>query len=72
MLVGDLTQCILLYFVRDLKPAWMNVQHSLIQELMLYEFKRDYNVEETAKNILFVLFNVISTYLFDLIPKPLE
>ena len=29
----------------------MNVQHSLIQELMLYEFEMDHNAAEVTKNI---------------------
>ena len=31
----------------------MNVQHSLIQELMLYKFRLDHNIEEVSKNICY-------------------
>ena len=37
----------------DLKTAQMNVQHNLIQELMLYKFKLGYNTEEAIKNIYY-------------------
>ena len=43
----------LLDYLSDLKSAQMNVQHSLIQELMLYQFKQGHNaVEETKKKIV--------------------
>ena len=35
----------------DLKVAWMNVQCSLIWELLLYDFKLDHNTIEATKNI---------------------
>ena len=35
----------------DLKATQMNVQHSFIQDLMLYMFKLDHNAMEAAKNI---------------------
>ena len=37
----------------DLKTAQMNGQHSLIQELMLYNFKLDHNTMKATKNICF-------------------
>ena len=36
IVVGELTGCALFHSECDLKAAQMNVQHSLIQELMLY------------------------------------
>ena len=38
MVVGVLTCCTLLHSLCDLKAAQLNDQHSLILELMLYEF----------------------------------
>ena len=35
----------------DLNVAQMNVQHTLIWELMLYKFKPGYNAAEATKNI---------------------
>ena len=37
--------------VCDLKATHMNMQYSLIQELMLYKFEVGHNVVEAAKNI---------------------
>ena len=37
----------------DLKAAQMNVQHSLIRKLMLYEFEPGHNATEATKNICF-------------------
>ena len=51
MVVGVLTCCALLYFVCDLKAVQLNVQLSLIQEFMLYEFKLGHNAAEATKNI---------------------
>ena len=51
MLVGVLTCCALLHLMCDLKPTKMNVQCSLIQELMLHEFKLDHKAVKTTKNI---------------------
>ena len=35
----------------DLKATWMNMQHSLIQEFKLYEFKLGHNTTEATKKI---------------------
>ena len=43
----------MLHLVYDLKTAQINVQCSLIQELMLYEFKKDNNLAEATKNICY-------------------
>ena len=43
----------LLHSICNLKAAQMSVQHSLIQEIMLYEFKQDHNISETTQNICF-------------------
>ena len=51
VVVGTLTCCALLHSLCDLKEAQMNIQHSLIQELMLYVFKLGDNVIEATKNI---------------------
>ena len=51
MVVGVLACCALLHSMWDSKAAQMNVQHSLIQELMLYKFKLDHNIKKTIKNI---------------------
>ena len=42
-----------------MKAAQINKQHSLIQELILYEFKLGYNVIETTKNIYTKLEGVV-------------
>ena len=51
MIVGTLTRA-LLHTVGwgDLKAARMNVQHSLMQEHMLYKLKLNHNTTETTKN----------------------
>ena len=49
VLVGALTYSA--YSVYDLKVMLMNVQHSLIQELILHEFKLCYNTKEATKKI---------------------
>ena len=54
VVVGILTQCALLHFVCDLKASKMNIQHSLIQGLMLYEFKVGHNIITATKKICFV------------------
>ena len=51
MVVGVLTCYALLHSMCNLKAAQMNVQCSLIQELMLYELKRGHNAIEANKNI---------------------
>ena len=44
MIVGVLTHCVL-------KAKEMNMEHSIIQELILYEFKLGHNAVKTTKNI---------------------
>ena len=44
-----MTSYALLYPMCNLKAAYMNVQHSLILQLMLLEFKLSHNVEEAVK-----------------------
>ncbi len=51
VVVGALTCCALLHSMCDLKVTQMNMQHNLIQELMLYEFELDYITVEATKNI---------------------
>ena len=51
MVVGALTHCALLHSICDLKATQMNMQFSLIEELMFYEFKLGHNVMEVTKNI---------------------
>ena len=49
--VGALSRCTLLHSVCNFKATQMNVQHSLIQQPMLYEFKLGRNTTEATKNI---------------------
>ena len=51
VVVGVLTCCALLYCVRHLKDAQMNMQHSLIWELILYKFELCHNTAESTKDI---------------------
>ena len=51
VVVGVLTCPALFHSVGDLKAVQMNVQHSLIQEFMLYKFELDHSNTETSKNI---------------------
>ena len=51
VVVGARTRGSLLHFVSDLKFAQMNVQRSLIRELILHGFDRRRNASEAAKNI---------------------
>ena len=51
MIVNTMTLCAMLPSVHDLKSTEMNMQLSLIQEYMLYNFKLDYNTIEATKNI---------------------
>ena len=37
--------------LHDLKATQMNIQHSLIQEIMIYKFKLNHNATEATKNI---------------------
>ena len=48
VVVGALTRCALLHSECDFKVTKLNVQHSLIQELMLHEFEHS---AEVIKNI---------------------
>ena len=50
VVVGTLTHCAMLQSMYDLKSTQVNTQHSLIQQLILYEFKLGHNVIEVAKN----------------------
>ena len=51
IVVGVLTHSVLLHFTCDLKATKMNVQCSLIQELMLYKFELSCNATEVTKDI---------------------
>ena len=51
MVVGVLTHCALLHSMHDLKAAQVYVYQSLIQKLMLHEFKLGHNTTEATKNI---------------------
>ena len=50
VVVGMLIHDALLHSVCDLKAAKINMQHSLISELILYKFKLGHNTTETTKN----------------------
>ena len=45
------TRCALIHSVWDLKAAQINVQRTLIRELVFYEFKLGHNATEVTKNI---------------------
>ena len=49
MVVGVLTCCTLLHSVYDLKAIQMNVQHSLIQKIILYKFELGHNTADVTK-----------------------
>ena len=51
LLAGVLTRSALLLSVRDLKVTQMNVQGSLIRELVLHEFELCHSAAEVNKNI---------------------
>ena len=51
VVVGVLIRCALFYSVCDLKAAEMNVQRSLIPELIFYALKLGYNAMEETQNI---------------------
>ena len=51
VVVSAMTCCVLVHSMYDLKAAHMNVQQSLIWELMLYKFELCHNAVEAAKNI---------------------
>ena len=53
MVVGVLMRCAHCFTPCDLKALLMNVQHSLIWELMLCGFELDHNVTEAMKNICY-------------------
>ena len=49
--VGVVIHCPLLHSICDLKAVQMNLQCSLIWELMLYEFEQGHDTMEVTKNI---------------------
>ena len=51
IVVVSVLTCALFHSVCILKATQINVQHSLIQELMLYKFELDHNGAEVTKNI---------------------
>ena len=51
VVVGVLTYYALLHSMCDLKPAQLNGQYSLIQELKLYKYKQGHNGMEATKII---------------------
>ena len=51
VVVGALTCCALLNSVRDLKAVQMNVQRSLIREVMLYKFELGHKTAKATQNI---------------------
>ena len=53
MPVAALICCVVLHTVRDSKAAQVNVQHSLIGELLLYEFELGHYSEEGRKIICY-------------------
>ena len=57
VVVGALTPCAFLRCLYDLKAVRMNVQSSLIQELILYEFKMDHSTSESAQKICYAKSN---------------
>ena len=54
MAIGPLTNSALPHFVHDLKATLMNLQQSLIQELMYYKFKLGHNITEKNKNTFYM------------------
>ena len=54
MVLGALAYSVLLHSIWDFKAVQVNVQPSLIQELMLYEFKLSHNTVEAIENICYV------------------
>ena len=50
---GALKCYALLHFIYDSKDVQMNVQHSLIQEFMFYEFELGYSFAEASKTICY-------------------
>ena len=53
VVVGVLTRYAVLHSAWDLKAVRMNVHHSLIQELMFYEFGLNHNAMEATKNTFY-------------------
>ena len=53
MIIGAMIHCALLHFVCDWKAAQINVQFSLIQQLMLYKIKQGHKDMEATKNIYY-------------------
>ena len=53
VVVGALTLCVLIRLVCDLIARWVNFQHSLIPELIFYEFKLCHNAMEATKIICY-------------------
>ena len=52
VIVSTLTLCVLLHSRLDLKAPQMNVQHCLVQELVLYEFELGHNTKEANKTFV--------------------
>ena len=51
MVIDVLSNCALLHTMCDLKATQMNIQCSLIKNLMLYKFESGYNATEATKNM---------------------
>ena len=51
VVVSVLARCEFLHSVCDVKATQMNMQHNLIQELVLYEFELSHNTIKFTKNI---------------------
>ena len=51
MVISVLRHCARLHSICDLKASRINVQCSLIWELMIYKFKLGYKAAEAIKNI---------------------
>ena len=49
--VGVLTSCAVLHSVFNLKASKMNMQFSLIQEFMFYDFEQDHDTMEATEKI---------------------
>ena len=54
MVVGALTNCVLLHSMCNLKATQMNMQCSVMWELMYYELEVAHDAMEATKNICFV------------------
>ena len=53
VVVSILICCALFHSIGDLKDTQMNVQCSLIQELMIYKFELGHNIAKIIKKNLF-------------------